>query len=217
MSDQSDAVKIINFIKGTAIADLRSQADWVWGFLDQKVPLPTDGKQNFALALLSLVTCETCGYYMTGASKAPVDLFEETADVGTYIIQFMDKYFLRGSVFKDLSKVLADFLRHVLVHSYGAYDSPRSPFGLGLYINLDRNEIARAVVRDGKAGIELNSLALAEQTLDAFEKFKKAVEKGDSAELLAKIIRARDHEIEIGKPIVNQFNVMYERLKQKQS
>jgi len=89
MSEHEDAKKIVEFIKGTAIADLRSQVNWVRDSRTGKVPPPTDGQLNFALALLALIVCESCGFYMLGASKTPNDFEKGRADLGTYVMEFI--------------------------------------------------------------------------------------------------------------------------------
>lgn len=212
MSEHEDATKIVEFIKGTAIADLRSQVNWVRDSRNGKVPSPTDGQLNFALALLALIVCESCGFYMLGASKTPNDFEKERADLGTYVMEFIQDRFERHSPFKHLVKVLADFLRHALVHGYGSY-TPTLDYGLALFISLDMNDRARAVEEKGTRVIELNSLALAEETLRAFEEFKDEVNEGKNAELLSNIRRARDHDVKVGESIRNQFNVVFEKLK----
>ncbi len=212
MSNHSDAIEIAEFIKGTAIADLRSQVNWVKDSRNGKVPPPTDGQLNFALALLALIICESCGFYMLGASKTPNDFEKERADLGTYAMEFIQDRFERHSPFKHLVKVLADFLRHALVHGYGSY-TPKLDYGLDLFISLDMNDRARAAEERGIRKIQLNSLALAEETLRAFEEFREEVNEGKNAELLSNIVRARDHEVKVGESIRNQFNVVFDKLK----
>jgi hypothetical protein len=211
MSDHEDAKTIFEFIKGTAIADLRSQVNWVRDSRNEKVPPPTDGQLNFALALHALIICESCGFYMLGASRTPNDFEKERADLGIYVMEFIQERFERHSSFKHLVKVLADFLRHALVHGYGSY-TPKLDFGLDLFISLDMNDRTRAVEETGIRKIRLNSLALADETIRAFEEFLEEVNEGKNAEQLSNIVRARDHEVKVSESISNQFNVVFEKL-----
>jgi hypothetical protein len=74
-----------NCFEGTAIADLRSLVDWVRGFEQKDLPRPSVGCLNYTLALVALVVCEACGFYVTGASKTG-DCKEMPRGVGTYDI-----------------------------------------------------------------------------------------------------------------------------------
>jgi hypothetical protein len=212
LSDQLGAKQVIGFIQGTAIADLRSLVDLVRDSRSGAVPPPSDGQLNFALALVALIVCEACGFYLTGASRTPEDFDKERSDLGTYVMEFIQKYFPSGNLFKLLDKVLADFLRHALVHGYGSY-SPKVDFDLALFISVDMEDKVHAVEERGKRVIELNSLALANDSIRAFEAFKDDVIQAQDADLLSKIARARDHDVKVSGKIANQFNVVFDRFK----
>jgi hypothetical protein len=212
MTQAEEALKVIERIEGTAVADLDSLVSWVKAFVtDEKATQPVNGKLNFTLALASLIICETCGCYMLGALKRKKKDGDE-ADIGRYLMDFMKIYFDRSSFFKKISKVLADFLRHSLVHSYGSYTSPVATFKLALAISTDLTVQARASEKDGNRKMVLNSLVLAEQTLKAFQKFKAKVKDGKTKELVANIIKARDDERTVGKKIIRQFTLHYNKL-----
>jgi hypothetical protein len=132
-------------------------------------------------------------------------------DVGTHMIQFMDRYFLKDGFFKRFSKVLADFLRHSLIHSFGSYTSPQATFQLALANSTDLNSHAWAEEQKGIKEITLNSLSLAEQTMQAFKKFQADVEKADT-QLIENILKTKDLNIEVGNAITNQFDVMFKEL-----
>ena len=213
MAEREEALKVLDFIKGTAIADLDTLVAWVKAFEGkgkENVTQPVNGRLNFTVAMISLVICETCGCYMLGASE--MDNPRSDRDVGTYMIEFMGKYFPKDGFFKKFSKVLADFLRNSLVHSFGSYTSPKATFQLVLAISTDLNVHARAVEEDGTRKIKLNSLSLAEQTLQAFKKFESEVEKGQNVQLITKILNARDLQTEVGKGITNEFDVRFKEL-----
>jgi hypothetical protein len=212
MAEREEALKVLDFIKGTAIADLDTLVAWVKAFKGkdkEKVTQPVNGRLNFTVAMISLVICETCGCYMLGASEHLKP--QSDRDVGTYMIQFMDKYFLKDGFFKKFSKVLADFLRHSLIHSFGSYTSPQVNFQLALAISTNLSLHAAATEEEGKRKITVNSLSLAEQTLQAFKKFQAEVEKGDS-QLIDNILKTKNLNLDVGNGITKQFDVMFKEL-----
>ena len=84
---------------------------------------PDLGALNFALMLVALIGCEALGFYTEGAHRhlqAVRDECPRLPDPGTYLMQVIQHYLPRGSIYKHLDKVLADELRHDLVHGFGS-------------------------------------------------------------------------------------------------
>ena len=84
---------------------------------------PDLGALNFALMLVALIGCEALGFYTEGAHRhlqAVRDECPRLPDPGTYLMQVIQYHLPRGSIYKHLDKVLADELRHDLVHGFGS-------------------------------------------------------------------------------------------------
>lgn len=84
---------------------------------------PDLGALNVTLMLVALIGCETLGYYTEGAFRHVTlarDECPRPLDPGVYLMQVIQQHFPRGSFYKHLDKVLADELRHDLVHGFGS-------------------------------------------------------------------------------------------------
>ncbi len=124
--------KILEHLEGTLIADLRSLKVCASTPREQNSGL---GTLNYTLFLVGLIGCETLGRYVCGAD---LDLDKKarnrTPDVGGYINRFIEQYFPNRDQYKLISKILSDYLRHILVHGF----APRKdgyPFDLHLVIS----------------------------------------------------------------------------------
>lgn len=155
----ADAARAIDNLIGSVGADLNSVRREARRFPGVQ-PEPEVGHLNFALALLSLVGCEAAGFLLTGGSKEQSGSCHPT-DSGTYIIQFIEGFFPNTSAFRRVSKILADDLRHELVHGFGSRN-PERPFDLDVLV-------AEPPVPSVEPGHEakslrINSLRLADDT-----------------------------------------------------
>jgi hypothetical protein len=137
MADQPEAMKIVDRLEGTLVADLKSLVLWAGDFDQRRRKQPGLGCVNFTLSLLALVGCETLGFFTTEAAQHRRRTPRAQPDFDTYIMAFIRDFFPRESQFRLLEKVLADFLRHDLVHGFGCVN-PTVPFILGLFIRKVR-------------------------------------------------------------------------------
>ncbi len=75
MCNENIAEIILDKLEGTIIADLKSLIAWAEDF-DTKTEKGSEyGGLNFTLLLLSLIACETLGYYAEGAKLNERKLF----------------------------------------------------------------------------------------------------------------------------------------------
>jgi hypothetical protein len=226
MSAREEALSLLTLLEGTVITDLRSLLEWAKTYTPVSgSSSPQLGGLNFTLPLLALVACEVFGFYLTGAmqhqkarhlSGSLIDYLcaryrRREADTGTYIMYFLQRYFTQDSLFKKLNKVLADFLRHDLVHGFGSAN-PNLPFVLGLFIDNNVRRQVQATEYNGKKMLCLNSMALAHQTIEAFYKLKRDVDCGTDSTLCDHIVRAKNYSRPLGKRISNQFEGVYNSL-----
>jgi hypothetical protein len=208
MRNHAEAIRLMKTLEGTVVKDLRSLIEWAGSF-DQNHNSKSDlGGLNFTLSLIALVACEALGFYMTGASRNRRSQCPNQVDPGFYMMEFMDRYFPQGSYFKKFSKVLADFLRHALVHGFGS-TNPKVGFGVGLFIRADSQDQIRAGTRQGKKFLALNSIALAKHSISAFERMKNIVTEGKDLELLKNIVKAKRLRLPVSARVSNQFEAVY--------
>jgi len=150
MSNQNEARRLLQALEGTAISDLRACIKWSSEYpVGEGSPY---GGLNFTLCLLSLVVCEALGYYITGARRHKEATQCNQVDTGAYIMEFVQRFFCRDSYFKKLRKVLADFLRHALVHGFGS-GSSNLPFNIGLFIDKDVSNQIKASCESNKKSL----------------------------------------------------------------
>ena len=211
MNDQNEARKLLGELEGTIIADLRTCIKSAREFsAGAKTPL---GGLNFALCLLSLVACEVFGYYITGARRHKEAAQCNRVDTGTYIMVFLQRFFQPDSYFKKLHKVLADYLRNTLVHGFG-FSKMSPPRHIDLCIDENASRQLQACKKDGERVLKLNSISLACQTIEAFDRLKKEVEAGDTG-LCASILEADGCTCELPKRVRHQFDAVYEEAQRK--
>ena len=140
-----------------------------WATFDKELS-PGMGRLNFALMAVSLIGCEHLGFLASGGARHRKGGSEHEVDPGGYIIDFICEYFPRKDPFKKIAKILADALRHELVHGFGGRKSS-APFELGLYVSP---ETARTYeVREGRRlpMLAVNVVAFADGVLKAFDNF----------------------------------------------
>ena len=214
MTNQKEAMNLIDKLEGTVITDLRSLLDWSENYQSKNKQGSQFGGLNFTLCILSLVACEVFGFYITGASKHEQSDSDDQTDTGYYIMEFLKQFFPSDSYFKKLKKVLADFLRNDLVHVFGSANLS-IPFEIELFINSDvGNQIISS--SDGKKKtLKLNSIALAHHTIEAFNKLKKEVNRGTDTSLCDNILEASRYTHNVSRSVLNEFDDVYQEIEQK--
>jgi hypothetical protein len=165
----TEAVLAIDNLLGTVGADLNTLRREARRLLGSQSGSEA-GHLNFALALLSLVACEAAGFFLVG-SKGQTESCRAT-DGGTCIIQFIERFFPDASGFRRVPKVLADDLRHELVHGFGSRNRER-PFELDLFV-AEAPKPGVELRRDAKA-LRVNTLLLADDTAAGLQALKLAV------------------------------------------
>ena len=208
--DTRRASEIVKHLEGTLIADLKSLKMQA---LTTNKP-PGLGSLNYTIFLVGLVGCETIGRYVCGA-----DLDQPKngtmPDPGGYITRFIEGYFPSKDQYKSISKILADYLRHILVHGF----APREdgyPFDLHLTVSTQGHNIPPlAVESNNRLAIQLDAISFANKIVAAFEQVKQSMEK--DTELAKKIVAAEEASKKISPPkdVTNQFIASYAKLQKK--
>jgi len=214
MSDSSTAIKLLDKLEGTVIADLKSLIAWAGDFHNKSDNEESRGGLNFTLFILSLIACETFGYYSEGAKYHKKRGNCKSVDTGSYIMDFIQNYFERDSYFKKLKKVLADWLRNYLVHGFGSLDE-HDNYDIGLFISKDLTKQILVGKEGEKKVIKLNSIAIAQQTISAFSRLKGKVKEGKDAFLIDNITKAVAQRCPLGKKVLNEFDAVYEIAERK--
>jgi hypothetical protein len=97
MGNRTEAIKVVDRLEGTLLADLTSLVEWAGDYERRQGKRPGHGGLNFTLSLLALVGCETLGFFTTGASQHRKRTFRSTQpDLGTYIMEFIRDFFPPG-------------------------------------------------------------------------------------------------------------------------
>lgn len=214
MADQTEAVQLVDRLEGTLVADLRSLIQWAGDFDRKRRKQPGLGGLNFTLSLLALVGCETLGFFTTGAAEHRRRTPRAQPDLGKYIMAFIRDFFPRESQFRRLEKVLADFLRHDLVHGFGCAN-PTVPFDLSLLIRKETSKRVAPGYSDGKKLLKINAIALARDTMSAFYRLKQKVRSGTDKPLLDRMVQARNLALPISKGALKQFEVVHRDLERQ--
>jgi len=214
MADQTEAMKLVNWLEGTLVADLKSLVQWAGDFDQRRRKQPGLGGLNFTLSLLALVGCETLGFFTTGAAQHRRRTPRAQPDFGTYIMAFIRDFFPRESQFRKLEKVLADFLRHDLVHGFGCAN-PTVPFDLSLFIRKESSKRVVAGYSDGKKQLKINAIALARDTMSGFYSLKQKVRSGSDKPLLDRMVQARNLALPVSKGALKQFEVVHRGLERQ--
>ena len=214
MDDQTDATQLLDRLEGTLVADLNSLVEWASDFDRRRTKAPKLGGLNFTLGLVALIGCETLGFFTTGAAQHRKQPPRAQPDLGTYIMGFIRDYFPRDSLFRKLEKVLADFLRHDLVHGFGAAN-PTVPFDLGLFVSKETSKRVTSGYSNGKKLLKLNSHALARDTIAAFYTLKQKVRSGADKPLLARIVQAKTLALPVSSGALKQFEVVHREIERQ--
>ena len=214
MTEQAEAMELIDRLEGTLVADLKSLVQWAGDFDRRKKKQPGLGGLNFTIALLALVGCETLGFFTTGAVQHRRRTPPVHPDLGVYIMTFIRDFFPRESQFRRLEKVLADFLRHDLVHGFGCAN-PMTPLNLGLFIGKENSKRMEASHSDGQKLLKMNSIALAVDTMSAFYRLKNKVRVGREKPLLKKIVTAKHLGLPVSGGVLRQFEVVHRDLERQ--
>lgn len=167
-----EAAAILAEIEGHLLADVRVMRHWAT--LEDEPPTGL-GRLNFALMAISLIGCERLGFLVNSRnSRRRVDCHDR--DPGGYIVGFIDGFFPAKHRFKLIAKILADAMRHELVHGFGGRDTT-APFELGLYISSDPKQFYE--VRSGaeRPTLAINAVAFADAVLAGFARLKKRVDR----------------------------------------
>src|SRR5881628_710968 len=146
------AKRVFRKLGGTLVRDLRSMIKWASEFDSIPDKSPDLGALNFALMLVALIGCEALGFYTEGAHRhlqAVRDECSRLPDPGTYLMEVIQHHLPRGSIYKHLDKVLADELRHDLVHGFGSLGR-RGAVGLALAVKSDTTVELKVGKRRGK-------------------------------------------------------------------
>lgn len=150
--------------------------------------------------------------YAYGADLHKNSKENTTPDIGGYINRFIENYFPQRDQFKKISKIMSDYLRHILVHGY----APRKdgyPFLLSIVVSHgDKDYPPVAFEHNHILGIQLDGISFLNRIFKAFEKLEK--ECSNSIELTKKIIEAERYRktIKPKKEILNEFLATYPKL-----
>jgi hypothetical protein len=204
------ASDIVKYLEGTLIADLKSLK--VQALTTDKPP--GHGSLNYTIFLVGLVGCETIGRYVCGA-----DLDQprngSASDPGGYITRFIENYFPSKDQYKSISKILSDYLRHILVHGFAPRDDGY-PFDLHLTVSIQGHDIPPlAVESNNRLAIQLDAISFVNKIVAAFEQVKRNLDK--DAGLANKIVTAEEASKKISPPkeVTNQFIASFAKLRKK--
>jgi hypothetical protein len=214
MTKYAQALAVLKRLEGTIVADIRSLLEWARDFDERHTPQTQLGGLNFTLSLVSLLACEVYGFYLTGAKKHQGISSPAQADKGYYTMEFIQRHFPKGSYFKKLAKVLADYVRHDLVHGFGSSNAT-VPFAIMLSIGSSAPAEILAGMRHGKKTIALNSVALAEQIIKACMSMQKKVKNGKDTSVIDNILKAKRLKLSVVLAVSNQFDQVYEEALRK--
>lgn len=240
-ADYKAATSVFESLRNLIVPDLSAMRKWAAEF-NQRID-KTDGlgALNFALTLNTLIACEALGFLISGASahqKAvaggkqkkhhrcfPIVLQKllrsafswdrlRWPDVGTYITITIAEHFPKDSVFKHLDKILADYLRHSLVHGFGTHQD-QCEFEVTVGIESAADVGAGINEEDGRQMLIVNAIALVDATIQAFDAVQKRL-SGDP-QLCSRIVVASNVPYKVGKPVHNQFKAFRDLLARRRS
>ena len=125
---------------------------------------------------------------------------------------FIEKYFV--NYFKRLNKVLADELRHDLVHGFGSLGRPAG-VALAVAVNSDTDIEIKVGQLRRRNTMALNAVAFSEQFLTAFRRVKHLVDTGKDPALVSRVACAARLELRIVEGVQNQFETIYREAERK--
>ena len=174
------ALKVIDRLEGTLIADLKSlkviaQERLADKLLQEKMP----GAFNFAIFLTGLVACETLGYFINPDSKE--------GDTKKNIEYFIASMYFES---RDLNKKnyidALIFLRTNLAHVYGMTDFRLNEVEKELILCVGAPS-APMIISDQRK-VKLNGIKFIELIVKAFDSIKSAVSSSKNESSIAKVI-----------------------------
>jgi hypothetical protein len=168
----TEALEVLAEVDGHLLADIRAMRHWAT--LDGE-PAAGMGRLNFALMAVALIGCERLGF-LVGRRQTRTKGGCSDRDPGGYIISFIDGFFSAKHPFKLIPKILADSMRHQLVHGFGGR-STTAPFELGLYVSNDPTRLYEVRTGTERPTLAINALAFADGLLAAFARLHKRVAK----------------------------------------
>ena len=123
---------------------------------------------------------------------------------------------VNNHVVSDRWRGKLDFLSdRLLVHGFGFSKIEMSPPRyIDLCINKPASVQLQACKKDGERVLKLNSISLACQTIEAFDRLKKKVEEGDT-DLCATILEALEYTHPVSERVLHQFDKVYEEAQRK--
>jgi hypothetical protein len=206
-SRKQKASDIIDHLRGTLIADLKRVMHCATTSKIKKYY--GHGGLNYTVFLLSLIACETIGFYVYGAEHSD-------EDPGTYIIKFLEEYFPQGNNFKKIDKILADYLRHSLVHGFGHIEDSY-PFDLDISVGKVKGiDEPKKHNKNNKKIIKLSGYSFAKLVIEAFEKIAYEIKQntGKTEALIDKILTAQKHvnDRQPSSDVMAKFDNVYESL-----
>jgi len=194
-----------------ALQDLTAMRLWAEGFDSLKDKPVGAGALNYSLAMMSLVACESLGFLVSGgmknrprpATKDRRRRRDRWPDVGTYITQVITTYFPPGSSFRHIDKLLADFLRHGLVHGFGSRTYDTNFVIRVMVAPRDAFDATMPVSRIGPF-LDINAVALADDTIQAFTAVQQKLVHSDV--LCSKVAATKMIRIRPGKKLDRQLD-----------
>lgn len=194
------AQRAIAKLQRTIVPDLRTMQAWAKKFDVAPRKSPELGALNFALMMVTLVGCEALGFWTMGASAHRKAGQRHTADVGCYIVDVIDRFFPQSSRFRKVSKILADYVRHDLVHGFGVR---RTKLRFDTAIKVRPNSYP-AVRFQGRQLLIVDAVAFADDFIMAFDLVARRLKV--DARLAAECSAAAAYRFpKMGKSIRNQF------------
>lgn len=170
------ARRAIAKLRRTIVPDLLTMRKWATEYDAHPQDKAGLGALNFALMMMALVGCEALGFWTMGAAAHRKAKLPESADVGCYITDVVERFFPAGSQFRRVSKVLADYVRHDLVHGFGVRPS-KSRFEVALKVRHDSGSAVR-FRRDGRRQLlVLDAVAFTDDLVAAFDEVSRRFEK----------------------------------------
>ena len=173
---KENALKIIDRLEGTLIADLkslkiiaeeRSQSD----SLQEKLP----GGFNFTLHLVALISCETLGYLLKKDSQEG----RSEENIRYFVLS---KYFKKSAYKKNdyLNTLIS--LRTNLAHAFGMTDLALDNVTSNIALCVGGSKKPDVIKESGS--VKINRVKFAEMVIDGFEAIKTEVVEHEDSTLI---------------------------------
>jgi hypothetical protein len=153
--------------------------------------------------MTALVACEALGFFATwAAAHRKAIASRKSLDVGTYICQAITQFFPKGSRFKHVDKILADNLRHALVHGFGSRADVGS-FDVLISVMPFIDTGVGVTFIGTRPAIAIDAVRLGQETVLAFDNARKALIKNSS--LAQNFIQAKSFVFPVPPAVSRQF------------